>query len=124
MYDSKTKRQGVTWLSPKKPKAQKIGMQKSRVKIMLTAFLDAKGVIHHEFVPQKQTVNGRLYKKLIERMITRVHLFRPEFQEIGSWYLLHYNATDAFFGRCLRGFDEMRDPRVTASSLLPRFRTG
>jgi hypothetical protein len=32
MYDPETKRQSATWLSPKKPKAQKVRMQKSRVK--------------------------------------------------------------------------------------------
>jgi hypothetical protein len=26
---------------------------------MLTAFFGAKGIIHHEFVPEKQTVNGK-----------------------------------------------------------------
>jgi hypothetical protein len=43
MYDPETK--------PKKPKALKIGMQKSQVKTMLTAFFDAQGIIHHEFIP-------------------------------------------------------------------------
>jgi hypothetical protein len=50
MYDPETKYQSATWLSPKKPKAQKVRMQKSRVKTMLTAFFDAEGIIHHEFV--------------------------------------------------------------------------
>jgi hypothetical protein len=35
----------------KKPK--KIRLQKSRVKTMLTAFSDAKDIIHNEFVPEK-----------------------------------------------------------------------
>jgi hypothetical protein len=33
--------------------AQKVRMQKSRVKKMLTEFFYAKGIIHHEFVPEK-----------------------------------------------------------------------
>jgi hypothetical protein len=53
MYDPETKRQSATWLSPKKPKDQKVRIQKSRVKTMLTEFFDAKGIIHHEFVPEK-----------------------------------------------------------------------
>jgi hypothetical protein len=67
-------------------------MRKSRVKTMMTAFFDAKGVIYHEFVPEKQTVNGKFYKEVIKRLIARVHRVRPEFQESGSWYLLHDNA--------------------------------
>jgi transposase len=72
--------------------AQKTKMQKSRVKTMFTAFFDAKGIIHHEFVLEKQTVNGKFCKEVIKRLITRVHCVRTEFQEIGSWYLLHDNV--------------------------------
>jgi histone-lysine N-methyltransferase SETMAR len=59
---------------------------------MLTAVFYAKGIIPHEFVPEKQTVNGRFYKQLIKRLIAQVHHVRPEFQGSGSWYLLHDNA--------------------------------
>jgi hypothetical protein len=59
---------------------------------MLTAFFYAKGIIHHYFVPEKQTVNGKFYKEAIKRLIALVHYVRPEFQESGSWYLLHDNA--------------------------------
>jgi hypothetical protein len=48
MYNPETKCQSATWLSPKKPKAQKVRIQQSWVKRMLTAFFDAKGIIHHD----------------------------------------------------------------------------
>jgi hypothetical protein len=68
-------------------------MQKSRVKTMLTAFFFyAKGIIPHVFVMEKQTVDGKFYKEVIKRLIAQVHRVRPEFQESGSWYLLHDNA--------------------------------
>jgi hypothetical protein len=57
------------WLNPKKPKAQKVGMQKSRVKTMLIAFFYDNDMIHHKFVLEKQTVNGRFYKEVIKRLI-------------------------------------------------------
>jgi hypothetical protein len=60
-------------------------MQKLRVKTMLTAFF-------YETVPEKQTVNSKFYKEVIKKLIARVHGVRPEFQESGSWYLLHNNA--------------------------------
>jgi hypothetical protein len=59
---------------------------------MLIAFFFAKGIIRHEFLPEKQTVNGKFYKEMIERLIVRVHRVMPEFQESGSWYLLHDSA--------------------------------
>jgi hypothetical protein len=43
--------------------SQKVRMQKSLVKTMLTAFFDAQGIIHHEFVPEKKTVTGKFKKK-------------------------------------------------------------
>jgi transposase len=45
-----------------------------------------------EFVQLEQTVNGKFHKEVIKRLIARVHRVRPEFQESGSWYLLHDNA--------------------------------
>jgi hypothetical protein len=67
-------------------------MQKSLVKTMLTAFFDAKGILHHEFVPEKQTVNSKFYEEVIKKLIALVHRVRAEFHETGSWYLLHDNA--------------------------------
>jgi hypothetical protein len=44
--------------------------KKSRVKTMFTAFFDAKGIIYHEFVPEKQTVNGEFYKDVIRSLVS------------------------------------------------------
>jgi hypothetical protein len=60
IYDPDTRRQNATWLTPKKSKAQKVKMQKLHVKTMLTAFFYAKGIIHHAFALEKQTVNGNI----------------------------------------------------------------
>jgi hypothetical protein len=50
-------------------KGSKKGPESENAKIAdennVDCFFDAKGVIHNEFVSEKQTVNGRLYKKLI-----------------------------------------------------------
>jgi hypothetical protein len=56
---------------------------------MLAAFFYAKRIIHHEFVPEKQTVDAKFYTEVMKRLIARVHRIRPEFQENGSWFLLH-----------------------------------
>jgi hypothetical protein len=53
---------------------------------------NAKGIIHHKFVPEKQTVNDKFYQEVIKTLIAQVHRVRPEFQEIGSRCLLHDNA--------------------------------
>jgi hypothetical protein len=33
--------------------------------------------MHHEFVPDKQTVNGKFYKEVINRFIALVHYISP-----------------------------------------------
>ncbi len=65
---------------------------KSRVKTMLNAFLDSKGLIHHEYVPFGQTVNGTFYSSVLKRLVASIHCMRPEYCEPGSWCLLHNNA--------------------------------
>jgi hypothetical protein len=113
MYDLETKRQSATWSSPKKPKAQKVGMQKSRAKIMLTAFfLILKLFVRHEFEPEKQNINGNFYKEVIKRSIEFIAL-GASFRKVAPGI---FCAT--FFGCGLRVFGETRDLRVIPSTLL------
>jgi hypothetical protein len=44
-------------------------MQKSWMKTTLTAFFYAKGTIHNASVPEKHTINGKLYEEVINRLI-------------------------------------------------------
>jgi hypothetical protein len=73
-------------------KAEKVGMQNCGENNVDSIF-DAKGIIHHEFVLKKQTVNGKFWKLVIRKLLVRVHHVRPVFQESGSRYFLHYNAS-------------------------------
>jgi len=59
---------------------------------MLVCFYDAKGIIHHEFVPEGQTVTGSFYLSVLERLWKRIRLVGPEYSAPGSWFLLHDNA--------------------------------
>jgi hypothetical protein len=67
--------------------AQKVRMQEQLMKTMLAEFFD-----DDEFMPDKQTANGRFYKGMIKRLIARVRGVRREFKENWPWYLLHHNA--------------------------------
>ena len=70
-------------------KRQKNCLQKSKLKTMLVCFYDSKGIIHHEFVPQEQTVTGSFYLSVLERLWKRIRRVRPEYSAPGSWFLLH-----------------------------------
>jgi hypothetical protein len=72
--------------------AQKMRMQKSRVKTMLTAFFLCWRHYSPWICVGKMTLNCKFYKEVIKRLFARIHRVRPEFQESGSRYLLHDNA--------------------------------
>jgi hypothetical protein len=77
MYDPTTKRQSAEWVSPKKPKPSKVRMEKSRVKTMFIIIFNTEGVIHCEFVPEGQTVNGQFYLFRYNRTVTEANSSRP-----------------------------------------------
>ena len=91
-YDPTTKCQSAEWKSPASSKGKKVRLQISKVKTMLVCFYDSKGIIHHEFVPQGQTVTGSFYLSVLERLWKRIRRVRPEYSAPGSWFLLHDNA--------------------------------
>jgi histone-lysine N-methyltransferase SETMAR len=98
MYNPTTKRQSAEWVSPKKLKPSKVRMEKSRVKTMF----NAEGVIHREFVPEGQTVNGQFYLGMIERLLKRIRRVRPEFHNSKEWFLLHDNVPACTTGVVVR----------------------
>jgi len=73
-------------------KRQTIRLQKSKVKKMLLCFYDSKGIIHHEFVPEGQTVTRSFYLSALESLWKRIRRVRPECSAPDSWFLLHDNA--------------------------------
>ena len=42
--------------------------QRSEIKVMFIIFLDCRGVFHHKFVPQSQTVNKEYYLAVLRRL--------------------------------------------------------
>jgi hypothetical protein len=65
---------------------------KACVKTIFIVFFDAQGVIHREFVPEGQTVNGQFYLGVMERLLKRIRCVRPEFHNSKEWFLLHDNV--------------------------------
>ena len=69
-YDPKTKRQSAEWHNGASPRPKKARMSKSRVETLLIFFY-SKGIVHREFVPARQTVNGVFSKGVIDRLRKR-----------------------------------------------------
>ncbi|CAK9820098.1 Mariner Mos1 transposase [Anthophora quadrimaculata] len=91
-YEPLTKRQSSEWKHPESPRPKKLRMQKSRVKTLLTVFIDSKGIIHKEFTPEGQMVNADYYLGVLSRLWAKIVRDRPEYRNQGTWCLLHDNA--------------------------------
>jgi hypothetical protein len=51
-----------------------------------------KYVIHREFGPEGQTVNGQFYLGVMERLLKRIRRVHPEFHNSKEWFFLHDSA--------------------------------
>ena len=92
-YDPATKRQSAEWVGQNSSKPKKLRFQKSRVKTVLIVifFCDAEGVIHREFVPERQKVNAEFYVGVLDRLLKRIRRVRTAKFQSNEW-LLHDNA--------------------------------
>jgi hypothetical protein len=59
---------------------------------MLIAFFDEGGLVHHEFLPQRQTMNQTDYITVLQRLRDAVRRKRPHKWSSGTWLLHHDNA--------------------------------
>jgi hypothetical protein len=79
--------------------------------------------MHHEFLLEKQNVNGKFYQEVIKRLIARVQCVRPEFQESGPWYLLHDNAPAHSSGVVSEFLAKLGIPVLSHPSYSPQLST-
>ena len=59
---------------------------------MLTVFMDYRGVVHHEFLPEGQIVNKEYYLGVMRRLREAIRQKRPDLRANNSWILHHDNA--------------------------------
>ena len=74
------------------PRPKKARMLRSQVKVMLITFLDHQEMVHHEFVPQGQTVNQHFYKEVLTHLINKIRQKRRASWAGKTWILYHDNA--------------------------------
>ncbi|UYV69451.1 hypothetical protein LAZ67_6003646, partial [Cordylochernes scorpioides] len=90
-YDPESKRQNCAWHTKSSPRPKKARMSKSRIKTMIIVFLDIRGIVHCEFVPQGQTVNSAFYLEVLRRLKRRIARVRTDIKDTVK--LHHDNAT-------------------------------
>ena len=69
--------QASEWRSPNEPRPKKPRRFQSKKKVMLTVFMDYRGVMHHEFLPEGQTVNKEYYLGVMSRLREAIRQKRP-----------------------------------------------
>ncbi|UYV79431.1 hypothetical protein LAZ67_17002583 [Cordylochernes scorpioides] len=65
-YDPETKPQSAEWRGQGEPRPKK-----SRNKVLLVAFSDNKGIVHHEYLPAGQTVIKEMYLGILRRLFEK-----------------------------------------------------
>jgi len=91
-YDPETKMQSAEWHTSSSPQPKKLRLIKSKEKVMFIALFDIDGVVHDEFIPPGQTVNGHFYVKVLQRLHDAVRRKRHNKWQ-GEWFLHHDNAS-------------------------------
>ena len=92
-YDPETKRQSRQWKSVSVPRPKKDRVQSSQVKVILITFFDHQEMVHHESVPQGQTVNQHFYKEVLTRLLNKICRKRRVSWAGKTWILHHDNAS-------------------------------
>ena len=90
-YNPQTKMESSEWHTASSPRPKKLRLVKFKEKVMIIAFFDINGVVHHDFVPPGQTVNGQFYVQILQRMCDAVRRKRRDSWQ-GEWFLHHDNA--------------------------------
>ena len=67
-------------------------MQRLQVKVMLITFFNHHGMVHHEFVPRRQTVNQQFYKQVLTCLVNKISQKQRDSWADKTWILHHDNA--------------------------------
>ncbi|UYV82955.1 hypothetical protein LAZ67_22001532 [Cordylochernes scorpioides] len=122
-YDPETKHQSAEWRCQGELRPKKSRLLKSRNKVLLVAFLDKKGIFHHEYLPAGQKVIKDMYLGILRRLREAIRKKRPEKWTNGGWILHHDNARPHTAHLMTSFLAKKRDTNPTSTTLFPRHRT-
>ena len=91
-YDLEAKQQSSQWKSPNSPQPKKACQVRGSVKSMLIIFFDIQGIVHKEFVPPGQTINGKFYCEILKWLREGIQHKHPDKWKKNNWFLHHDNA--------------------------------
>ena len=118
-YDLETKRQSRQWKSVSSSRPKNAHKQRSQVKVILITFFDHQGMVHHEFVPQGQTVNQQFYKEVLTRLVNKI-CQKQRSPWAGKIWILHHDNAPAHTALSMKQFLSQKNCHVASSTLIAR----
>ncbi len=92
-YDPESKEASRQWMETDQPCPTKVRHDCFCVKVMLVAFLDQQGVIHHEYVPNGRGITRHVYHDILICFCEHLHQQCPHlWHDPDCWALLHDRA--------------------------------
>ena len=91
-YDLETKQQLSQWKGSSSLRPKRGSQVQSKTKVMLLAFIDPEGIVHHEYTPDRRTINKEFYLEVLRRLCESVCRKQPEKWRDGNWILHHDNV--------------------------------
>ena len=91
-YNPETKQQSSQWKGPTCARPKKGRQVRSKTKVVLLAFFDSEGIVHHEYAPDGQTIYKEFYVEVLRRLRESVRRKGPEKWPDGDCILHHDNA--------------------------------
>jgi len=76
--DTQSRHQASEWKASNEPRLKKPRRFQSKNKAILTIFMDYNGIVHHEFLPEGQTVNKEYYLDVMRRLREAVRQKRKD----------------------------------------------
>jgi transposase len=88
-YDPETNVQSSQWKHSSSPRPKNAQRVRSKVKVLLTVFFDYRGIVHHSYAPEGQTINKEYYLEVICHLCDAVQRKRPHLWASRNWQLRH-----------------------------------
>ena len=93
-YNPETKQQSSQWKSPNSLRPKKKSIKFATMSSPCWSFFfDMQGIVHKEFLPHGQTINGKLYCEVLKRLREGIRGKPPDKWKKNKWFLHHDNAS-------------------------------
>ena len=74
-------------------RSRKSALSSHKYQVHIDCFFDIQGIVHKEFIPPDQTVNGKFYCEVLKWLREGIWHKHPDKWKKNNWFLHHDNAS-------------------------------